>query len=193
MPRLLLIVGALLLISGVIYVLYDELVVADKVEVLEETTEDQEGIMVVEIAGEVTNPGVYKLSLGSRVEDLLVAAGGITANADRNWMAKVLNRAAKLTDGQKIFIPSTQQSTVLSAKKTEGDQSISTSSDASFGSLLNINTASLSQLEALWGIGQITAQNIIDQRPYSTVEELLTKGVLKKNVYDRNKDLLSVY
>jgi len=58
---------------------------------------------------------------------------------------------------------------------------------------ININTASQNQLESLWGIGPVTAQNIIEQRPYSTVEELLNKKILKTNVYETNKDKLSVY
>src|SRR3989344_1087747 len=59
--------------------------------------------------------------------------------------------------------------------------------------LININTASQSELESLWGIGPVYAQNIIEQRPYSSVEELLTKKIIKQNVYDRVKDQISVY
>lgn len=59
--------------------------------------------------------------------------------------------------------------------------------------MVNVNTATQKELEALWGIGPVTAQNIIEQRPYSTVEELLNKKILKTNVYETNKDKLSVY
>jgi len=146
-----------------------------KIEVLESTTEGLgEGLeIVVEIAGAVQKPGVYKLAKGARVEEILVSAGGISADADRIWMEKSLNRAAKLIDGQKIYIPrENEQSDTLSAKKSEGYQTIS-------GDFSD------------WGSG--TAQNIIEQRPYSSVEELLTKKILKNNVYQRNKDKLSVY
>ncbi|MFA6282333.1 MAG: SLBB domain-containing protein, partial [Candidatus Omnitrophota bacterium] len=74
-----------------------------KVEVLSESDEiDNSKNITVEIAGEVIKPGVYKLSDGSRVDDLLVLAGGLTADADRSWTDKYLNRAAKVTDGQKV-------------------------------------------------------------------------------------------
>ena len=76
-----------------------------KIEVLEtETTKDSQEL-VVEISGSVEKPGVYKLAASSRVEDLLILAGGLSASADRNWVETNLNRAAKLTDGQKIYIP----------------------------------------------------------------------------------------
>ena len=59
--------------------------------------------------------------------------------------------------------------------------------------LININTASQKELESLWGIGPVYAQNIIEHRPYSKVDELIEKKILKTNVYDRNKDTLTVY
>ncbi len=59
--------------------------------------------------------------------------------------------------------------------------------------MININGASQKELESLWGIDPVTAQNIIEQRPYSSVEELLNKKILKTNVYETNKDKLTVY
>ncbi|EKD47123.1 MAG: helix-hairpin-helix DNA-binding motif-containing protein, partial [uncultured bacterium] len=59
--------------------------------------------------------------------------------------------------------------------------------------LININAASQSELETLWGIGPVTAQNIIEQRPYSSVEELLSKKIIKQNVYDKIKDQIAVW
>lgn len=59
--------------------------------------------------------------------------------------------------------------------------------------MININTASQSELESLRGIGPVTGKNIIDHRPYSDVSELLSRGVLKKNVYEDNKDKMTVY
>ena len=98
-----------------------------KVEVLSESTEsDNPKSITAEISGEVISPGVYKLPDGSRLDDLLVVAGGFTAKADRVWTDKYLNRAAKITDGQKVYIPSVnQQSNSSSAKNSGGDQTIS--------------------------------------------------------------------
>jgi competence protein ComEA len=166
------------------------------VEVLETSTgaQDESLEVVVEIAGAVERPGVYKLSNDSRIEDVLIKAGGINADADRNWMERSLNRAAKIVDGQKIYIPRyDEQSTVLSANNSGGYQTGSSNFSGQNSGLINVNTASQKELESLWGIGPVYAQNIIEHRPYSSVEELLEKGIIKTNVYERNKDLLTVY
>ena len=158
----------------------------DQVEILTGASEarDEGSEIVVEIAGEVEKPGVYKLPKNSRVEELLIASGGISEGADRDWMEKSLNRAARLSDGQKIYIPAV------------GEQR-SNPSGESWGSggsgLININSASQKELESLPGIGPAYAQNIIEHRSYSNVEELSTKGVLKKSTYEEIKDLVTVY
>jgi competence protein ComEA len=167
-----------------------------KVEVLEATTEAQKASLqiVVEIAGEVEKPGVYKLPRDSRIEDLLLVSGGVSSSADRDWMEKTLNRAAKLSDGQKIYIPAVgEQSPGASAKNTSEYQSVSPGFSAVSGGLLDINTASLKELEALPGIGPVYGQNIIEHRPYSNIEELLSRAVLKSSVYEKIKDLIRVY
>jgi len=168
----------------------------DRVEVLTGATEGQnEGSeIVVEIAGEVERPGVYKLPKNSRIGDLLVAAGGVSPNADRDWMEKSLNRAARLADGTKIYIPAVnERSGVLSANNL----GVAGGSDAVRGSggsdLININLASQKELESLPGIGPVYAQNIIEHRPYSNVEELLTKGALRKSTYEEIKNLVTAY
>jgi competence protein ComEA len=167
-----------------------------KVEVLEATTEAQiaSSQIVVEIAGEVEKPGVYRLPRDSRVEDLLVLGGGVSSSADRSWMEKTLNRAAKLNDGQKIYIPAVgEQSSAVSAKNTSEYQTVSSDFSAQEGGLLNINTASLKELDALPGIGPVYGQNIIEHRPYSNVGELLSRAVLIPSVYEKIKDLVTAY
>ena len=165
---------------------------SSKVEVLESSTEGQDGIggVVVEVAGAVENPGVYQLSEGARIEDALIAAGGISADADREWMEKILNRAAKITDGQKIYIKHLEEESanILGVSSGSGG-----GLPANSEGVININTASQKELESLPGIGPVTAQNMIEHRPYSSVEELLQKKILKTNVYETNKDRLSVY
>jgi competence protein ComEA len=150
--------------------------------------------LTVEISGEVVSPGVYKLSVGSRVDDLLVAAGGFSINADRVWTDKYLNRAAKVTDGQKVYIPNVnQQLGASTAKNGGGDQTVSSAFSSDSNVLININTASLSELDSLPGIGQIYGQSIIEHRPYSNVQELVSKGVIKQSLYDKIKDRVSTY
>ncbi len=164
------------------------------VEVLSGSVGDSTKEIAVEISGGVIKPGVYKLAGGTRIDDLLTVAGGFSGTADRSWVDKYLNRAAKLVDGQKIYIPKVdEQSAVSSASKTGIDQSISSSFSSDSKPLININSASLSQLDTLPGIGQVYGQSIIEHRPYSNVEELLSKSVLKKSVYDKIKNMVSTY
>lgn len=168
----------------------------EKVEVLTETTEGYGDSLeiVVEIAGEVVSPGVYSLRKNSRIEDLLVAAGGVSLNADRDWIEKSLNRAAHIVDGQKIYIPAVGEQSISASANNFGVSGGSTAVRGSGGSnLTNINLASQKELDELPGIGPAYAQNIIEHRPYSNVEELLTKGALRKSTYEEIKNLVTVY
>ncbi len=166
-----------------------------KVEILGTSTQNPAaGNITVEISGAIQTPGVYKLSSDARIDDLLIIAGGFTANADRAWTEKYLNRAAKLTDGQKVYIPTTnEQSGTTSAKTNGGNQTTSSLNSSDSTSLININTASLTELDSLPGIGQVYGQNIIEHRPYSNTTELVSKGAIKQSLYDKIKDLVSVY
>jgi competence protein ComEA len=142
----------------------------------------------------VEKPGVYKFTSGARVEEVLIVAGGISGDADRERMGKALNRAAKVTDGQKIHIPRVGESAdVAGVEDFDGCQGETTDEGSGPNYLININTARPKELESMWGIGPVTAQNITEQRPYSSVEELLTKKIIKSNVYEKNKDKLTVY
>ncbi len=159
----------------------------------EETAQDSIKI-IVEVSGAVNSPGVFEIPGGSRVEDALSLAGDVSSRANNDWVSKVINRASILSDGQKIYIPfEDEQLNSQSANTVLGDQTTSSGDSGLLSARIDINTASSQELEALWGIGPKTAENIIEQRPYSSVEELLTKKILKQNVYDANKDLLSVY
>ena len=194
---LLLLSGAILIGLGVFFFKNRESLYSSSVEVLESSSVNK-GIgseeVVIEVSGAVETPGVYKLSINARVEDALIAAGGISVDADRNWMEKTLNRAAKISDGQKIYIPRiNEQISGASASNLAGYQSTSLVGGSSLTEMVNINVASQKELESLWGIGPVTAQNIIEHRPYSSVEELLNNKILKTNVYETNRDKLSIY
>lgn len=165
---------------------------SSKVEVLEPSRQESQSEIVVEISGAVEKPGVYRLNAGSRVEDGLIAAGGFSATADREWVERNLNRAAKLSDGQKVFIPDKQSSTT-SANKSGGYQNVSTVLGDKTGRLININTASAKELDSLPGIGQVYAQKIIEQRPYSTIEELVSKKIIPRSTFEKIKDKISVW
>lgn len=170
-----------------------------KVEIIEATSSSvvSNKEVFVDVSGAVNNPGVYKLESNSRVSDSIAKAGGLSGEAALEWVSKNINQASLLVDGQKIYIPSlNEQTKVLSANITQGELGVTQSSNTqeiSTGGGLNINTASKSELEKLWGIGPVSAQKIIEQRPYSTTQELVNKKIVKSNVYERIKNEISVY
>ena len=151
--------------------------------VLEEE-EGKEQEIVIDIGGAVIKPGVYKLTQDLRTVDALAAAGGLSEDADRVWVEKNINLAGKLSDGLKIYIPRAGEE-ILSGN-SQSSQSQGTS-----GPVLNINTASMSDLEALPGIGEVTANKIIGARPFSSPEELLSRKVVGQATYEKIKDLIS--
>lgn len=179
--------GILLVFGGLIFSKIGNLS-GDKVEVLGEQITSQnseQSEIVVEISGSVENPGVYKLSFGSRVNDLLVSSGGLSENADRVWVDRNINKAAKLVDGQKIFIPKEGES--ATTPTSESSETI-----PNLGPI-NINSSDQKTLESLSGIGPTYASKIIEHRPYSTIEELVSKKVIPQKTFDTIKDKISVY
>jgi competence protein ComEA len=191
-PLLTLIIGLIVIGVGVFIFKSDGL--KSNVEVLGETETKTLTDITVEISGEVKNPGVYKMQGSGRIDDLINTAGGLTDSFDKEWAAKYLNRAAFLMDGQKVFIPSSNnQSNTPSAKSSGGDQTISTQISSDSIDKININTASLEELTSLTGIGQKYGQSIIEHRPYSTTEELVFKKVIGQNLFEKLKDKISVY
>lgn len=139
--------------------------------------------IVVDIEGAVVNPGVYTLDAQSRVKDVLVLAGGLSSQADRQWVEKNINLASKLTDGAKIYIPRAGE---VGSARLQGSGSFSSG-------LININSASPSQLDSLPGIGPVTAQKIIDNRPYASIDELLAKKIVSAKTFEKIKEKISVY
>jgi competence protein ComEA len=119
------------------------------------------GSVVVHVAGAVRRPGVYRLRAGSRVDDALGRAGGARPRAD----LKQVNLAAKVEDGRQIVVPRR-----VSGGAPGGP------AEAQPGVPLNLNTATLEQLDELSGIGPATAQKILDYREehggFGSVEEL---------------------
>ena len=166
-----------------------------KVEVLQTSTGTREGVEITaEISGAVISPGVYKFSDSARIDDLLIAAGGFSGDADRIWSDKYLNRAAKLTDGQKVYILSVNERLgVSSAKNSGGYQTTSSDFSSDSNSLININTASISELDSLPGIGPIYAQKITEYRPYSKPEDLVKSGAITQTLYEKIKNRVTVY
>jgi competence protein ComEA len=144
-----------------------------------------QNLIQVDVEGAIVSPGVYKLASTSIIKDALVAAKGLSADADRDWVAKGLNLAAKLSDGAKIYIPR------IGETVNSNQQSLSSNLQSS--NLININTASSQDLDSLPGVGPATATKIINARPYSNINELLDKKVVSSKVFDQIKDKISIY
>jgi competence protein ComEA len=141
--------------------------------------------VIVHISGAVPRPGVYALPDGSRVQDAIAAAGGFLAEAEKTQ----INLAALLVDGEKLDIPFIEGgSPVL---PTPGLTVVAATTE-----LININTASQSELETLPGIGPTTAQKIIEYREqngeFVTIEEIINVSGIGPGLYDRIKDLITI-
>lgn len=151
--------------------------------------------MVIDIEGAVVKPGVYTLSGDARIRDALIAAMGLSSSADRDWVAKHMNMAAKLTDGAKVYVPQMGES-ITSIKSTTGTTGTGGGGGGGGGgesSHININIASLSELDTLSGVGPVTGQKIIDNRPYNDIQELLSKKVLGNSVFEKIKEKITIY
>jgi competence protein ComEA len=149
--------------------------------------------IVVDVAGAVEKPGLYRFPRDARVNDALVAAGGFAADADRNWVEKYINLAQSLSDGIKLYIPTVSEDLSV---ETLGSNIPADAGGAVIGyqtQTVNVNTASLAELDSLWGIGEKRAQAIIDNRPYGNLSELTSKAGIPKNVFERIKPQISLY
>jgi len=125
------------------------------------------GRLTVHVAGAVRRPGVYRLAAGARVDDAVTRAGGATRRADLGG----LNLAAELEDGRQVLVP-------VRAGAAGGVAPAAGAAAAAPapGQPLNLNTATLEQLDTLSGVGPLTAQKILDfreeQAGFGSVEEL---------------------
>ncbi len=139
--------------------------------------------IVVDIEGAVVLPGVYTLPSNARIKDLLVMAGGFSERADRIFCEKNLNLAQLLKDGQKIYIPE-----ITDTPTTPGYGEAKTSPK-----MVNVNTATMVELDTLWGVGPARAETIVKNRPYGSLEELVSKGGMTKQIFEKNIDMIGLF
>lgn len=145
----------------------------------------------VHVAGAVNRPGVYELPAGARVIDGVDAAGGARPDADLSS----INLARALTDGERVYIP--RRGEVPPASVAPPDPSGGGGGGSSnVSGKVNINTASVSELEQLPGIGEVIAQRIVDYRtqhgPYKTVRDLLKVEGIGEKKFESIKDHVTV-
>jgi competence protein ComEA len=135
--------------------------------------------IVVHVAGAVVQPGVVHLPAGSRAEDALAAAGGVAADADTD----ALNLAAPLRDGDRLYVPHLGQPvpTVVvpsgGAAAGGGASGGGAAATAAAAGPVDLNRATVDQLDSLPGVGPATAAAIVAYRdehgPFATVDDLL--------------------
>ena len=141
--------------------------------------------IIVDVAGAVNSPKVVELPADSRVADAIAAAGGLTNDADTS----MINQAAFLNDGEKIYIP----------EIGENDGSVSgmnTSSVAQQASKIDINTATSEELQTLTGVGPATAEKIINYRSdvgyFKEIDELKNVDRIGEKTFEKLKDYIMV-
>ena len=150
---------------------------------VEETTTMMPQNCYVDIKGEVLRPGVYEFSCESRIQEVIKKAGGFTEEADETK----INLAQKITDQMQIIVPnlhSKQEGGVTEGNSEKGNLSNTTPSNSKQGTV-NINTATLEELQTIKGIGKKKAEAILQYRKehgaFRTKEDLLrVKGIGKK-------------
>ena len=160
----------------------------------ESKTEEEEELVIVHVTGEVKKPGVVRVKEGSRVEDIVKAAGGLTENAD----ISNINLAYVVEDGTKIRIPSTddeKQEEYITQSIGEGII-MQEESNNSRGSIVNINTANETELEELPGIGASIAGRIIEYRnkngKFKSIEDIKNVTGIGDSKYEKIKDNIKV-
>jgi len=160
--------------------------------------DDQAGeeLITVHIAGEVKNPGVYRLPEGSRTVDAILAAGGESSSSNLNEV----NLARIIADGEQIFIPDlsafSADPLLSDQDQVGGGTSRETISPAEGVSRIDINSADIEQLTALPGIGEVRASDIISYREeigsFSSVKELIDVPGIGEVTYDNLRELITV-
>lgn len=157
--------------------------------------------VVCDISGAVKHQGVYRLKNGARLEDLIEKAGGLTKDAQ----LKAINRSQLLKDQDKIYIPGkgdkveaaqTANSAAASAPAASASSSSSSTSGAASGDLINLNTATASDLQKLNGIGEKKAEQIIAYRQekgsFKSIDELKEVSGIGDKTFAAIKDQLTI-
>lgn len=188
----------------------DEIVLDDviskdnNIEISDNKDEEKETLIMVDVKGEVNKPGAYTFSLGKRVIDAIEESGGLKEKADTSG----INLSEKLFDEMVIIIPSKEviddnlnkkddsssnnvQSSIKQNKVVENNAEIKKQSD----NKVSINTASLSELMTISGIGEKKAQSIIDYRKnskFKTIEDIKNVSGIGEALFAKIKDYIKV-
>ncbi len=146
--------------------------------------EDTKTRIAAYICGEIYEPGVYEVESGARIADVLELCGGVTENAALEF----INLAEPVTDGMKIYVPSKEE--------VDGMSPIQSENNTEDNGLININTADVSELTELPGIGETKASAIVEYRKeaggFKNVEDLLNVNGIGDSTYEKIKNLICI-
>jgi competence protein ComEA len=152
--------------------------------------------LAVHVTGAVSRPGVYIFPQGCRVQEALEAAGGLSPEAD----AQLLNLAAPLHDGERLWVPVKSQHAASGQPETGNPPGYFTTesgyTDKDPSGRINLNTATQAELESLPNIGPVTAQKIIAYRQangyFSQIEDIQLVSGIGPVTFEKIKELISV-
>ena len=160
-------------------------------------TENSEKILPtvwVDVSGAVKSPGVYELAADSRVFQAIEAAGGFTEEADAQW----LNQAEPVSDGEKILVYTREETQKLKEQGVTVSQINQETTEAETGAQgkININQASLEELQEIPGIGEVRAQAIIDYREaaggFGSIEDIQQVSGIKGKTFEKIEAYITV-
>ena len=158
-------------------------------------SQDTEEIVIVHITGSVKNPGIVKLKEGSRIEDAIEAAGGLTENAD----ISNVNLAYVLDDGTKIKIPNLDDEDIGDEdvlSKDSGEGIIQEDEKTTNTNIVNINKATENELSTLPGIGNSLATRIVEYRKqngnFKTIGDIKNVSGIGESKFANIKDFISI-
>ncbi len=169
--------------------------------------EPQKNIMAVEktslfvdISGAVNKPGVYEIAPGARLKDILKLSGGLSDHADKMFFARNFNLARFVSDQEKIYIPSITEINAGIFTETARNVDYITpneipnqiNTETKTNNKVNINQATAEELDQLPGVGPTTVRKIIDNRPFSSLNELLDKKIVNKSTFEKIKALIQI-
>lgn len=147
--------------------------------------------IVVDVEGAVVEPGIRELPAGARVADAIAAAGGYAVDADIDAAAAAINLAQRLDDGAQIVVPRVGDASVAGGSGNGDSAPAGDGSDAP-GGLVDLNTATADELDALPGIGPVTVERILgarEERPFSSLQDAVDRGVLNRGQLDQLEGL----